>query len=160
MFPPTNKWRALGSFVNTGYKGWNNVHEKQTLHIDNKYHNDATKEASGIIAGISYPHQTSDTLKERQKTYPKIVEALATIIHLFVKQSTAYKGTEEKANNSDTVGNPGNFVAIVWEVVNYYPLYNSWTTATTTTTAPTTTTTTTTSTKEIFSVINIYKVSR
>ena len=125
LSPPTNKRRALGSFVNTGYKGWNNVHEKQTLHIDNKYHNDATKEASGIIAGISYPHQTSDTLKERQKTYPKIVEALATIIHLFVKQSTAYKGTEEKANNSDTAGNPGNFVAIVWEVVNYYPLYNS-----------------------------------
>ena len=98
LFSPTDKRRALGSFVNTGYKSWNNIHEKQTLHIGNKYHDDATKEASGIITKFeelnnTVPYQTNDTLKERQKTYPKIVEALATIIHLFVKQSTPYKGT-------------------------------------------------------------------
>ena len=29
LFSPTDKRRALGSFVNTGYKGWNNIHEKQ-----------------------------------------------------------------------------------------------------------------------------------
>ena len=28
LFLPTDKRRALGSFVNTGYKGWNNIHKK------------------------------------------------------------------------------------------------------------------------------------
>ena len=127
LFSPTDKRRALGSFVNTGYKGWNNIHEKQTLHIGNKYHDDATKEASGIITKFeelnnTVPYQTNDTLKERQKTYPKIVEALARIIHLIGKQGIAYRGTEEKADDSYTAGNPGNFLAILWEIANYYPL--------------------------------------
>ena len=68
------------------------------------------------------PHQINDSLKERQKTYPKIVEALARIIHLIGKQGIAYRGTEEKADDSDTAGNPGNFLAIVREIANYYPL--------------------------------------
>ena len=127
LFLPTNKRRALGSFVNNGYKGWNNIHEKQTLHIGNKYHDDATKEASGIITKFeepnnTTPHQNSDTLKERQKTYPNIVEALARIIHLIGKQGIAYRGTEEKADDSNTSGNPGYFLAIVREIANYYPL--------------------------------------
>ena len=33
LFSPTDTRRALGSFVNTGYKGWKKIHEKQTLHI-------------------------------------------------------------------------------------------------------------------------------
>ena len=35
-------------------------------------------------------HQTNDTLKEKLKTYPKIAEALARIIHLIEKQGIAY----------------------------------------------------------------------
>ena len=125
MFLLTDKRRALGSFVNTGHKGWNNIHEKQTLHIGNKYHDDATTEASGIITKFeepnnTIPHQTNDTLKERQKTYPKIVEALARIIHLIGKQGIAYRGTEEETDDSS--GNPGNVLAIVREIANYYPL--------------------------------------
>ena len=109
LFLPTDKRRALGSFVNIGYKGWNNIHEKQTLRIGNKYHDDATKEASGIITKFEEPnntisHQTNDTLKERQETHPKIVEALARIIHLIGKQGIAYRGTEEKADDSNTSG--------------------------------------------------------
>ena len=42
------------------------------------------------------PHKTNDTLKEKQKTFSKIVEALARIIHLIGKQDIAYRGTEEK----------------------------------------------------------------
>ena len=57
LFSPTDKRRALGSFVNTGYKDWNNIHKKQTLHI-NKYHDDATKEASGIITMFEEPNNT------------------------------------------------------------------------------------------------------
>ena len=128
MFSPTDKRRALGSFVNTGYKGWNNIHEKQTLHIGNKYHDDATKEASGIIIKlkrnqiIPFRIKLMIALKKNKKTYPKIVEALARIIHLIGKQGIAYRGTEEKADDSDTAGNPGNFLAIVREIANYYPL--------------------------------------
>ena len=127
LFSPTAKRRASGYFVNTGYKGWNNIREKQTLHIGNKYHDDATKEASGIITkseepNNTIPHQTNDSLKERQKTYPKIVEALARIMHLIGKQGIAYRGTEEKPDDSDTAGNPGNILAIVRKIANYYPL--------------------------------------
>ena len=42
MLSPTDKRRTMRSFVNTGHKGWNNIQEKQTLHIGNKYYNDAT----------------------------------------------------------------------------------------------------------------------
>ena len=108
-FYPLISEEHWGLFVNSGYKGWNNIHEKQTLHIGNKYHDNATKEASGIITKFEEPnntisHQTNDTLKERQKTYPKIVEALARIIHLIGKQGIAYRGTEEKADDSNTSG--------------------------------------------------------
>ena len=79
---------------NTGYNDWDNIHEKQTLYIGNKYHGAATKEAWEII----------DTLKDRQKAYPKMVKALTRIIHLI-----AYWGKKEKANNNNIFGNPGNF---------------------------------------------------
>ena len=32
----------------------------------------------------------------------------------------AYQGTEEKADDGDTSGNPGNFLAIVRKIANYY----------------------------------------
>ena len=66
-------------------------------------------------------HQTNDTLKEKLKTYPKIAEALARIIHLIEKQGIAYWGTEEKLNDG-TLGNPGNFLAIVLDIANCYSL--------------------------------------
>ena len=86
----------------------------QTLHIGNKYHDNTTKEASGIITKFeepynTIPHQPNDSLIERQKTYPKITEALARITHLIGKQDIAYRRTEEKADNGDTAGNPGIF---------------------------------------------------
>ena len=63
------------------------------------------------------PHQTNDIFKEKQKTYPSIFEALARIIHLIGKQGTAYGVTEEKVD--DTLGNPGNFLAIVQGIIDY-----------------------------------------
>ena len=96
MFSPTDKVITLVSFVNTGYKDWNAIHDKQTLH--NKYHDDATKEASGIITKFEgpnniIPYQINDTLREKQK---KVVEALVGIIHLLRKQANGYRRTEEK----------------------------------------------------------------
>ena len=35
---------TLGFFVNTEHKVWNNNHKKQTLHIGNKHHNDASND--------------------------------------------------------------------------------------------------------------------
>ena len=102
LFTPTDKRRALGSFVNTGYKAWNNIHEKQTLHIGNKYHDDATKEACELSQSlrkqiIPFRIKLMIALKKDKKTYPKIVEALARIIHLIGKQGIAYRGTERKS---------------------------------------------------------------
>ena len=80
-------------------------------------------ELSQNLSGTNtIPHQINDSLEERQKTYPKIVEALAIIMHLIGKQSIAYRGTEKKVDDSDTAGNPGNTLAIVREIANYYPL--------------------------------------
>ena len=61
-------------------------------------------------------------LRKDKKSYPKIVEALTRIIHLIGKQGLAYWGNEEKADDTNTSGNPGSFLAIVWEIPNYYPL--------------------------------------
>ena len=76
LFSHTDKQGALGSFVNTGEKDYNNIHEIQTLHTGNKYHDNATKEASGIITKFeepnnSIPYQTNGTLKESQKLIRK-----------------------------------------------------------------------------------------
>ena len=64
LFSPTDNRRGLGFFVDTGYKGWNNIHEKQRIRIGNEYHDDATKKASGIITKFkesdnTIPHQTN-----------------------------------------------------------------------------------------------------
>ena len=96
MFSPTDKRRALGSFVNTGQKVWNNIHEKKTLHNSNKYHDDATKEVCGIITKFeepnnTIPHQTNDTLNERQK---KLSED--KIIHLIGNQALLIKEQKKK----------------------------------------------------------------
>ena len=37
----------------------------------------------------------------------------------------AYQGTEEKADDSDTSGNPGNFLAIVGKIANYYIFFRN-----------------------------------
>ena len=66
--------------------------------------------------------KTNDTLKEKQKTFPKIVEVLARIIRLIGKQAIAFRGTEEKVVDDNSIsGNPGNYLAILWEIANYYP---------------------------------------
>ena len=52
------------------------------------------------------PHQTNDIFKERQKTFPRIVQALARILHEIGKQGIAYQGAEEKADDDKTSGNP------------------------------------------------------
>ena len=54
--------------------------------------------------------------------YPKIVEALDRILYLIGKLGISYQGTHEAAANSDTLWNPGNFFAIIWQVTHWYLL--------------------------------------
>ena len=72
LFLSTDKGRALGSFVNTGYKGWSNIHEKQALHVGTKYHDDATKEASTIITKFEKPNNSSSN-QSHPKRKKKII---------------------------------------------------------------------------------------
>ena len=92
--------------LNTGYNDWNNIHEKQTLYIGNKYHGAATKEAWEII----------DTLKDRQKACPKIVKALTRIIHLI-----AYWGKMKKLIIT-TFSEILEIFGTVQKIAKYYPL--------------------------------------
>ena len=51
--------------------------------------------------------------------YPKKVEALDRILYF---QGISYWRTQETSANSDTLWNPGNFLAIIWQVSHSYLL--------------------------------------
>ena len=54
--------------------------------------------------------------------YPKKVEVLGRMLYLIGKQGISYRGTLERAANSDTLWNPGNFLAIFLQVTHSYLL--------------------------------------
>ena len=54
--------------------------------------------------------------------YRKIVEALDRMLDLIGKQGIYYQGTQQAAANSDTLWNPGNFLAIARQVTYWYLL--------------------------------------
>ena len=54
--------------------------------------------------------------------HQKIVHALDKILYLFGKQGISYQGTQKTTVNSDTLRNPGKFLAIVWQVKHCYLL--------------------------------------
>ena len=60
--------------------------------------------------------------KERQIKYQKITQALDRIFYFIRKQGISYQETQKLAANSDTLWNPGNFLAIVWQVKHLYLL--------------------------------------
>ena len=60
-----------------------------------------------------------ENLKQRYQLYPKVVEALARVVHLFGKQGLALRGHRE---SSDASHNQGNFLTLVHEIDHYYPL--------------------------------------
>ena len=54
-----------------------------------------------------------EPLKERQIKYPKIIEALDKVLYLIEEQRLSYQRTQVIAATSDTLPNPGNFLATV-----------------------------------------------
>ena len=48
--------------------------------------------------------------------YQKIVQALARILYLIGKQEISYQESQKAAASSDTLWNPGSFLAIVRQV--------------------------------------------
>ena len=54
VFSPTDERRTVGSFINTGYEGWNYTYEKQALHIGNKHHDGASNEAFELSRSLSH----------------------------------------------------------------------------------------------------------
>ena len=60
-----------------------------------------------------------ENLKQRYQVYPKVVEALARVVHLLGKQGHALRGQRE---SSDASHNQDNFPTLVHEIAHYYPL--------------------------------------
>ena len=72
-----------------------NFYDNQRLNLGKQQHK---KEPRNAIS-----HQVDETLKERQMKYRKIVETLNKIFYLIGKQRIFYRGTQERAANSDTL---------------------------------------------------------
>ena len=105
MFPPTDKRRTLGSVVNTGHKGWNNIHGKQILHIGNKHDYDASNEAFELPQSLSNQIIRSHIKPITPLRKNKKVEALTKIIHLIEKQGLPRN--RKNIHDNETSGNPG-----------------------------------------------------
>lgn len=127
LFVPYDNRKTLGAFVNKGYSHWNNILEKEGKHSQNMYHKDAAERATELVERFERPANTipalvTSTLSERHKKYPEILGAIARVVHLLGKQGLAFRGHREKMTDTDElVGNPGNFIAFLREIANYYP---------------------------------------
>ena len=61
-----------------------------------------------------------ENLKQKYQVYPKVVEALARVVHLPGKQGLALSGHREYSE--DASHHQGNFLTLVQEIAHYYPL--------------------------------------
>ena len=52
--------------------------------------------------------------------YQKIIQALDRFLYVIGKQGISYQETQKPAVNSAILWNPGNFLAIVWQVKHLY----------------------------------------
>ena len=97
---------------------------KEFRHAGSSCHQQAVLEAYGIIEKFESPTTTVKTimdvnLKQRYQVYPKVVEALARVVHLLAKQGLLLRGHGE---SSDASHNQGNSLTLVHEIDHYYPL--------------------------------------
>ena len=125
LFLTADRKISLGSFVNYGYSEWHNIKEKEFRHAGNNYHQQAVIEAYGIIEKFENPANTiktitNENLKQRYQVYPKVVEALARVVHLLGKQGLALSGHREYSE--DASHHQGNFLTLVHKIAHYYPL--------------------------------------
>ena len=124
LFMTADRKKSLGSFINYGYSQSHNIKEKECRHAGNCYHQQAVFEAYRIIEKFENPTNTvkaimDENLKQRHQVYPKVVEALARVVHLLGKQGLTLRGHRESSDVSD---NQGNFLTLVHKIAHYYPL--------------------------------------
>ena len=124
LFLTADRKISLGSFVNYGHSEWHKIKEKQSRHAGNSYNQQAVIEAYGIIEKFEYPTNTVKTimdenLKQRYQVHPKVVEALARVVHLLGKLGLALRSHQE--SSEDASHNQGNFLTLLHEIAHFYP---------------------------------------
>ena len=68
------------------FSDWHNIIDRQSIHVERKYHKDAIKDSHNLINRFEKPEGTidyhSDTVyHERCNKYPEILEVIARAIH-------------------------------------------------------------------------------
>ena len=100
LFVSQEKRKNLNTFVNVGCSDWHNIIERQSIHVERKYHKDTIKDSHNLINRFEKPEGTiayhSDTVyHERCNKCPEILEVIARAIHFHGRQGLALKGDRE-----------------------------------------------------------------
>ena len=79
---------------------WNNIIERQSIHSEQKFHKDATKDCHNLINRFEKPKGTIDyhsdaVYRERCNKYPKILEVIARAIPFYGRQGLVLRGIEK-----------------------------------------------------------------
>ena len=101
--------------------------EKEEKHSKNPYRQEEVTLALAAIDSFKKPESTipaliDNSVKERYKTYLKVVHTICRFVHLIGKQDMALRGHREEMDDSKPDNNPGNFLFILTEVAQYYPV--------------------------------------
>ena len=115
LFEDITKQKPCEAFVNSGFKNWRKINEKQRSHTANKYHQSAFVTASLFMDTFEKPEKRvssllNQELQDRVPTYQNIVALLAQTIHYCGRQGFALRGHREDMEGE---GNPGNFLALL-----------------------------------------------
>ena len=126
LFLPQEKRKNVNTFVNVGCSGWHNIIERESNHLERKYHKDIMEDSHDLINRFEKPEGTIDyhsstIYQERCNKYPKILEIIARAIHFHGKQGLALRGHRESLQESDENQNLGNFLTYLKELQHYCP---------------------------------------
>ena len=85
LFVSQEKRKNLNAFVNVGCSDWHNIIERQSIHVERKYHKDAIKNSHNLINRFEKPEGTIDyhpdtVYHESCDKYPKTLEDVARAI--------------------------------------------------------------------------------
>ena len=127
LFFPKYRRNILGAFVNRGYREWLNIMEKEKKHSQNTYHHEAMTLDLATIDRFEKPERTifaliDNSIKQRYESHPIVMHAISRVIHLIGEQGIALRGHRKELDDSKPDNNPDNFLSILTEVANYYPV--------------------------------------
>ena len=122
LFVSQENRKNLNTFVNFGCSDWHNIIERQSIHVEQKYHKDAIKDSHDLINCFEKPEGTIeyhlDTFyHEKCNKYPKF----ARTIHFHGSKDLALRGHKETLQESDENQNLGRFLTYLKELQNYCP---------------------------------------